>query len=181
MDMKKPGPGKSTIYAEIRQERVFDRPEAELAVVLLRTGDVLQHGIERVLAPFGISHAQFNALRILRGAGKAGHPTLEISRRLVSRSPNITRLLDKLIDKGLARRSRDEVDRRRAIVHITREGEALLGRCDREVDAILRKLRCLQGPEMERLVGFLDRVRSAVAVPTVREELLDREGTSPDR
>src|SRR5262245_37608673 len=120
----------SKIYGEIRQKRPFARPEHELAVVLLRTGDVLHHSVDRALAPWGLSNEQYNALRILRGAGEAGHPTLEISRRLVSRSPNITRLLDKLIAKGLARRERDAADRRQAVIHITPKGSELLGRCD---------------------------------------------------
>ena len=60
---------RSTVYDEIRQERPFDRPERELAVVLLRTGDVFHHSLTRALAPFDLSTEQYNALRILKGAG----------------------------------------------------------------------------------------------------------------
>ena len=161
----------SRIYGEIRQEKPFGRPEAELAVVLLRTGDVLHHGIDRALAPSGLSNEQYNALRILRGAGERGHPTLEISRRLISRSPNITRLVDKLIDKGLARRDRDAEDRRQAVVRITPAGLKLSARCDQAIDAVLAKLRCLSTAEMKLAVGLLDRIRGAVAVTTVQEGL----------
>ncbi|MBI3857798.1 MAG: MarR family transcriptional regulator, partial [Planctomycetes bacterium] len=91
----------STIYGELGQVRPFDRAERELAVVILRTGDVLHHSVSRALAPWGLSNEQYNALRILRGAGEEGRPTLDISTRLISRSPNITRLLDKIIAKGL--------------------------------------------------------------------------------
>src|SRR5439155_3512037 len=102
MDMKSKdsNPPVSRIYSEIRQSKPFARPEPELAVVLMRTGDVFHHSIDRALAPWGLSNEQYNALRIRRGAGKGGHPTLEISGRLISRSPNITRLVDKLIEKG---------------------------------------------------------------------------------
>jgi len=162
---------KSTVYDEIRQQTPFSRPERELAVVLLRTGDVLHHGLARALAPFDLSNEQYNALRILKGAGDDGHPTLEIARRLVSRSPNITRLLDKLIEKGLATRERDRADRRQAVVRITAGGEALLKRCDKAVDAAMEKLRVLSTAEMKAVVAALDRVRAAVAVPTVQEEL----------
>ncbi|HYE99733.1 MAG TPA: MarR family transcriptional regulator [Planctomycetota bacterium] len=162
---------KSTVYDEIRQETPFARPERELAVVLLRTGDVLHHGLARALAPFDLSNEQYNALRILKGAGRAGHPTLEIARRLVSRSPNITRLLDKLIEKGLARRDRDQADRRQAVVRITPDGRELLKRCDRAVDGLMEKLLCLPTAEMKAVVAALDRVRAAVAIPTVQEEL----------
>ena len=162
---------RSTVYDEIRQETPFERPERELAVVLLRTGDVLHHGLTRALAPFDLSTEQYNALRILQGAGDDGHPTLEIARRLVSRSPNITRLLDKLIEKGLARRDRDQADRRQAVVRVTPGGREVLKRCDRAVDAVMRKLLCLAPAELRTAVALLDRVRAAVAVPTVQEEL----------
>ena len=170
-DSKKP---LSKIYAEIRQSSVFARPEAELAVVLLRSGDVLHHSIDRALAPWDLSNEQYNALRILRGAGDAGHPTLEVSRRLISRSPNITRLLDKLIEKELARRDRDSADRRQAVVRITPKGKELLEQCDKAVDSVLEKLRSISVADLKQAVAVLDRVREAVAVTTVREEMTSK-------
>jgi DNA-binding MarR family transcriptional regulator len=164
----------STIYSELGQTKPFDRVDRELAVVILRTGDVLHHSISRALDPWGLSNEQYNALRILRGAGDQGRPTLDVSTRLISRSPNITRLLDKLISKGLARRDRDAEDRRQALVRITPEGRALLERCDGAVDAVLGKLQTLDASEMRHVVGLLDRVRSAVAVTTVSEGLRGR-------
>lgn len=162
---------KSSVYAEIRQDRPFEKPEQELSVILLRTGDVFHHAVSRALAEFDLSHEQFNALRILRGAGDRGHPTLEISRRLISRAPNITRLLDKLIDKKLAVRSRDADDRRQAFVRITPEGLALLKGADRAVDAVMDKMRVLSPAELRQTSALLDRVRAAVAVSTVAENL----------
>jgi DNA-binding MarR family transcriptional regulator len=164
----------STIYSELAQTKPFDRMERELAVVILRTGDVLHHSITRALAAWDLSNEQYNALRILRGAGDGGRPTLDISNRLISRSPNITRLLDKLISKGLARRDRDAADRRQAVVRITPQGKELLDRCDGDVDAVVGKIRTLNPDEMRVAVGLLDRVRSAVAVTTVSEELRGR-------
>ena len=161
----------SNIYAEIRQGKPFARPEPELAVVLLRTGDVLHHSIDRALSPHGVTNEQYNALRILRGAGEEGQPTLEIARRLISRSPNITRLVDKLIEKGLARRDRSAQDRRQAVVRITPAGLKLTAQCDRAIDSVLGKLRCLSDAEMKTAVGLLDRIRGAVAVSTVQESL----------
>jgi DNA-binding MarR family transcriptional regulator len=160
------------IYSEIQQSKVFALPERELAVTLLRTGDALHHSVDRAVSPSGISHEQYNALRILRGAGEAGHPTLDISRRMVSRSPNITRLLDKLIDKGLARRDRGKEDRRQALVKITPQGLDLLVECDKAVHAVVHKLSCLSKSETKLLVDLLDRVREAVVVTTAQEELL---------
>lgn len=177
MKAKDTNKGASSIYAELGQSRPFDQVERELAVVILRTGDVLHHSISRALAPWDLSNEQYNALRILRGAGDEGRPTLDISTRLISRSPNITRLLDKLIAKGLARRDRDARDRRQAVVRITPEGKELLGRCDGAVDAVLGKFHALSAAEMRLAVRALDRLRRAVAVTTVSEELRGRKTT----
>jgi len=166
--------GASSIYAELGQVRPFDRAERELAVVILRTGDVLHHSVNRALAPWGLSNEQYNALRILRGAGEAGRPTLDLSTRLISRSPNITRLLDKLITKGLARRDRDAEDRRQAVVRITPQGKEVLEQCDRAVDAVLGKFPALRPAEMKIAVSVLDQLRAAVAVTTVSEGLRGR-------
>ena len=166
--------GVSPIYAELGQARPFDRAERELAVVILRTGDVLHHSVGRALTRWGLSNEQYNALRILRGAGEEGRPTLDISTRLISRSPNITRLLDKLIAKGLARRDRDAEDRRQAVVRITPRGKKVLEQCDGAVDAVLGKFHALSAAEMRLAVGLLDRIRRAVAVTTVSEGLRGR-------
>ena len=175
-DIKRP---LSRIYAEIRQSAPFKRPEPELLLVLLRSGDVLHHSLDRALAPHGLSNEQYNALRILRGAGENGHPTLEISRRLISRSPNITRLVDKLIEKGFARRDRDAQDRRQAVIRITTAGLKRTGDCDQAIESVLAKLRCLSTEEMKLAVGLLDRVREAVAVTTVQEELRVEKSETP--
>jgi DNA-binding MarR family transcriptional regulator len=171
MKTKDMNSGASSVYAEIRQDKPFEKPERELAVVLLRTGDVLHHAIGRALAPFDLTNEQYNALRILRGAGGRGHPTLEVSRRLISRAPNITRLLDKLIEKGLAARERCTEDRRRAFVAITPRGAELLKRADRAVEAVMDKLGVLSAAELRQASALLDRARAAVAVTTVAEEL----------
>jgi DNA-binding MarR family transcriptional regulator len=171
----------SKLYAEIRQSKPFAKLERELAVAVLRTGDVFHHGVDHALAPFGISMEQYNALRILRGAGEAGHPTLEISRRLISRSPNLTRLLDKLVEKDLAIRERGLEDRRQALLRITPKGLALLADCDRATDASLAKLSCLSAAEMRQLVELLDRAREAVAIRTVWEGLLGDKSSEPPK
>ena len=168
----------SRIYGEIRQGRPFRLPQQELAVGVLRTGDVLHHSIDRALAPCGVSNEQYNALRILRGVGADGHPTLEIARRLISRSANITRLVDKLVDKGLARRDRDADDRRQAVIRITPAGERVLARGDAAVNALLARLGALRPAEIRAAVRLLDRIREAVEVTTVREQL--ESGASPD-
>ena len=158
------------IAAEIRQSRPFDSLAREMAVTLLRTGDVLRHAVEHSLRPFGASQEQFNVLRILRGAGGGGLPTLEIAQRMVSRSPNITRLVDKMVVKGLAERHPVAHDRRVVRITATPEGLALLARLDEAIDALLSRLGALEPGVMKALVAHLDTVRERLAVPTAREE-----------
>jgi DNA-binding MarR family transcriptional regulator len=154
----------------IRQTRPFDRPEREVAVTLLRTGDVMRHAVESALRPWGVSPEQYNVLRILRGAGD-GLPTLEIAERMVARSPNITRLIDKMAAKGLAERHAVERDRRVVRISVTERGRSLLADLDQAVEAMLAKLGALQPARLRSLVKLLDAVRERLAVPTAREGL----------
>jgi DNA-binding MarR family transcriptional regulator len=160
------------IYAEIRQTRPFESPQQEALVTLTRTADVLRHALERALAPRGISPEQYNVLRILRGAGKAGHPTQEIARRMISRSPNVTRLIDKLVAAGLTLREQGTRDRRLALVRLTPGGRRRLAELDRLVEVLLGRVD-LSDRESATLVRLLDRVRTCVACPTAAE--LNRE------
>jgi DNA-binding MarR family transcriptional regulator len=163
------------IAEELHQTRPFASAEREVAVTLLRTSDVLRHAVESALRGSGISPEQYNVLRILRGAGEDGLPTLEIAERMVGRSPNITRLIDKMAGKGLARRlAADGGDRRVVRVGATPRGRALLAELDGAVDAALAPLGSLETGDLRRLAGLLDAVRGRLAVPTVREGLASR-------
>lgn len=157
------------IYDEIQQRKPFEDPGREAVVTLLRTAEVLRHALDRALVPHGISPEQYNVLRILRGARGTGHATLAIAERMISRSPNITRLVDKLIAKGLVRRDREASDRRLAIVLITPEGLTMLRRLDRDVDRVLGGTKCLDPTELRSLISMLDTLRDTLAVETVKE------------
>lgn len=159
------------IYREIKQSRPYARGEEELLVTLMRTSDVLRHALERALEPWRISPEQYNVLRILRGVAPGGHPTLEIAERMVSRSPNISRMVEKMIRKGLIRRQRDRSDRRVILNRITPRGLKIMAQCDRSVGGFLDKLGCLDRRELRGLCEVLDRVRRSAAVETVRQRL----------
>ena len=162
------------IYEEIKQSKPFPVHGQEACVTILRTADVLKHAVERAMAPYGISHEQFNALRILRGAGEGGLPTLEIANRMISRSPNITRLLDKLIAKKLARRIRSRQDRRVVVISITPQGEELLVGLNRAVDQAFEKFPPVTRSEMQSMLELLDRIREHLAVKTAKELALEK-------
>jgi len=167
----------SKIYEEIKQHKPLRRPGQEAVITIFRTSDVLRHAVERSLSPFGLSNEQYNVLRILRGAGESGLPTLEIADRMLSRSPNITRLIDRLIAKKLARRSRPKEDRRVVIVSLTPQGLELLAHLDRVVDKVFDNFPPTTKAEMDMLLDVLDRVREHMAVKTAAELSADKAKT----
>ncbi|HET7293564.1 MAG TPA: MarR family transcriptional regulator [Vicinamibacteria bacterium] len=154
---------------EIRQTRPFSSPARQLAVTLMRTGEVMRHAVESALRPRGVSPEQYNVLRILRGAEAPGVPCLEIAQRMIARSPNITRMMDKMVAKGLARRQRVEGDRRVVLISITADGRRLLGDLDGAVEAVLGRLSSMKPAQLAELVALLDEVRERLATPTARE------------
>jgi DNA-binding MarR family transcriptional regulator len=148
------------IQAEIQQTKPFPGLEDEAMVSLHRTADQLQGRFSDMLKPYGLSPTQFNALRILRGAGEAGRACSEIAERMVNRDPDITRLLDRLERRGLAARSREGRDRRVIITRITPAGLELLRGLDRPIEEFNRKqLGHLSDPQLRALVKLLEVVR----------------------
>jgi DNA-binding MarR family transcriptional regulator len=97
-------------------------------------------GIAAVLRPFKLSHSQYNVLRILRGAGAEGLACREIAARMITRDPDITRLLDRLERRGLVARTRDEKDRRVVMVRITPAGLRILMQLDEPIEEVDRRL-----------------------------------------
>jgi DNA-binding MarR family transcriptional regulator len=154
----------SKVQAEIRQGRPFRSPRQEATVALLRTASVVRRVLERVIEPAGLSFAQYNALRIVRGAGAAGIPTLAIRERMLEEGTTITRLVDKLDAAGLIRRERALPDRRQVMCYATDTGKRLLDRLDPVVDAAdADAVETLSSRDVKELVRLLDEVRAANA------------------
>lgn len=134
--------------------------EAEVFVSLLRTADALARGAEALIKPHGLSGTQYNVLRILRGAGEKGLACREIGCRLISRDPDITRLLDRMESRGLIARARETDDRRVVKTRITPEGLRLLADLDEPVRELHRRqLRHLPEKQLRQLSALLDRAR----------------------
>ena len=121
-----------------KKRRGVGCPEEAAFLDLLRTTDMLSRGLIHVLKTEDISATQYNVLRILRGAPE-GLPCGEIASRMITRDPDITRLLDRLEKRGLISRCRETKDRRMVMARITPEGLRLLGRLDEPVQAGHRK------------------------------------------
>jgi DNA-binding MarR family transcriptional regulator len=135
----------------------------EAAAGLMRTADLLRRSISRVLEPHEVTAQQYNVLRILRGAGEKGLPTLDIADRMIEQAPGITRLIDRLEAKGLVRRERCREDRRQVLCWLTPEGLALIERLDEPVNqADATAMSRLSAEELEQLIRLLDKVRSGL-------------------
>jgi DNA-binding MarR family transcriptional regulator len=156
MDPKAP-----TIQAAIRQEKPFLSRRQEGVVALLLTTEVVRWRFTQLVAAHGdLTLQQYNVLRILRGAGPSGLPTLSIVERMIEHTPGITRLIDRLVKKGLVARARSDEDHRQVLCRITRRGLALLADLDRPMDALdERSLACLTRDELVELIRLLNKVR----------------------
>ena len=151
----------SPLQKEIRQSKPFRSRGQEVVVALIRTADLVRRVVGRVLEPYDITVQQYNVLRILRGAGEQGLPTLEIGERMVEHAPGVTRLLDRLEVKGLVRRQRCPEDRRQVLCWLTPAGAELVERLDEPVDSADAEAVAMLAPEeQERLLRLLDAVRA---------------------
>lgn len=151
----------SLIQREIKQSRPFRSVGQEALVGMMRTTDLLRRGLSALVEPSGITLQQYNVLRILRGAGTDGIPTLEIAHRMIEQTPGITRLLDRIEAKGWARRERCPRDRRQVLCWITSTGAALLAKLDDPINrADDTLLSALSTDEKRQLVRLLDMIRS---------------------
>lgn len=151
--------GTATNDRPSRQQR-FDSPEQEVFLNLWRTYDCLKALEDELFPRYGLSPQQYNALRLLRSQHPGSMPTLALGRRLISRAPDTTRVLDRLEKRGLIVRERRADNRRVVEVTITEEGLALLDEMREAVCQMhQRQLGHLGRGGQEELVKLLKRAR----------------------
>ena len=152
-----------SLREDIRQTRAFGSLEQEAYLNLVRTAALLTASLEQVLRPAGITTAQYNVLRILRGAEPAGLSRNEVRDRMVSRMPDMTRLLDRMESTGLVDRERSTEDRRLVTTRITAKGLWLLAELEDAVaEEHRRRLGHLGPDELRTLIELLGSAREAV-------------------
>jgi DNA-binding MarR family transcriptional regulator len=149
------------LQVELKQKVPFSSREQEAYLALLRTADALQSSMEARLKEFGLTGTQYNALRILRGAGVEGLPCSEVGERMITHDPDITRLLDRLQKRGLVGRSRARHDRRVIYGKITAAGLKLLREMDGPIEKHGREmLRHVGQEKLQRLIDLLELLRT---------------------
>jgi DNA-binding MarR family transcriptional regulator len=143
-----------------RSKNSISSVETTLFVSLLRIADTLAVEAEQVVKTAGLTGAQYNVLRILRGAGREGLACREIGERMISRDPDITRLLDRMEKRDLITRERQTDDRRVVRTCVTANGLELLKNLDQPIRELhKRQFDGFSAPQLKVLVSLLDKIR----------------------
>jgi DNA-binding MarR family transcriptional regulator len=151
-----------SIAQDIQQSRPFSSRGQELTVALLRTADVVRRRLGRALEREDITLQQYNVLRILRGARNEPLSALQIGERLIEQTPGVSRLVERLVSRKLARRERGSTDRRMIECFITQSGLDLLSRLDAAVTrADEDVMSALSARDLTTLDALLSRIRSS--------------------
>ena len=128
---------------------------------ILRTANYLRTFCSPIFDLHSITPQQYNVLRILRGAGQEGLPTLQIAERMIEHAPGITRLLDRLEAKKLVRRERPSGNRRQVLCYVTKAGLDLVRELDGPMqEQAVEALRSLKKSEIDELIRLLERARN---------------------
>lgn len=148
------------LQSEIKQKKPFQLREEELFLNIVRTADLLQRKGTDLLKTLDLSPNQYNVLRILRGAGAEGLACGEVGDRMVTRDPDITRLLDRLEKRDLVKRAREKGDRRVVTARITPNGLDILKKLDEPVAQNHKaQLGHLDAKQQETLIHLLELAR----------------------
>jgi DNA-binding MarR family transcriptional regulator len=148
------------IQAEIKQTKPFPSVEEEAFLNVLRTANALSQGAAELLKQHDLTQTQYNVLRILRGAGEKGLTAGEVGERMITRDPDVTRLLDRLEKRGLVERWRCTEDRRVVWTRITPAGAETIAPLDRPVTELhVAQLSHLGRDRLNQLIELLEAVR----------------------
>lgn len=129
------------------KQETFPSVEEEAVLNLLVTSYYLRKDLNAIYADYGLTMGQYNVLRILKGVYPEGHARCDIIDRMVEPAPDVTRLLDRLVDEGYAERHRSEEDARRSIARITQKGLQKLKTITEDLEAFSDNFSNLLSPQ----------------------------------
>jgi DNA-binding MarR family transcriptional regulator len=150
-----------TLREDLKQRKPFPSLEQEAHLNVVRTSATLQDAIDERLKPYGISGTQYNVLRILRGAEPVGLCRNELRDRMVTRMPDVTRLLDRMEEAEFVVRTRDSEDRRLVLTRITKQGRRLVDELDAPIDELHKaQLGHLTKAQLRTMIDLLTLTRA---------------------
>jgi len=149
------------LQQELKQTKAMPSLTEESLLNIIRTADVLLQSLTTLMKPYQISPTQYNVLRILRGAGEQGVSCKDIAARLVARDPDITRLMDRLEQRGLIVRDRAKEDRRIVTHRLTKPGLDLVAELHPPLEAANKQLtKGIPPGDLRNLVDVLEQIRA---------------------
>ena len=155
---------KSSLATALKQNRPFVSLEQEVYLSILRTASELSHAGDQFFRAFDITPSQYNVLRILQGAGTDGLCRNEISERMVTATPDMTRLLDRMEKAGWVTRERAEEDRRQVSTHITKSGMELLARLEKPTgDFVMSLFTGATTRDLKTVLKVNDQIRTKLS------------------
>ena len=152
-----------SLQTQLKKKHPFEVPQEEVNLNIQRTFGVLMGPVHKLLKQHQLSPPLYNILRILRGSGSEGLPCSQIGDRMVTREPDVTRLLDRLEKSGWVKRDRSAEDRRVVTITITASGRKLVNKIDEPMSDLHRDtLGHLTKKEMTELNRLLVKARQAI-------------------
>lgn len=149
-----------TLLEDLQQTKPFASLYQEALLNIVRTSAKMLDAMDELLKPYGITHTQYNVLRILRGAEPKGLCRNELRDRMLTRMPDVTRLLDRMEEAGLVARFRDNDDRRMVSTRITDAGRRMLDELEEPVTQFQKqRIGHLTDEQLETLVELLTLAR----------------------
>ncbi|XZE19533.1 MarR family winged helix-turn-helix transcriptional regulator [Pirellulaceae bacterium SH449] len=153
---------RSALQNELKKRAPFDSIEQEAMLALMRTSDLLENRLARLLREHGLTLTQYNVLRILRGEGKP-MPCLEVAERMIQVAPAITRVVDQLLQFKLITKTQSEMDRRVFEIELTPTASRLLAELDQPVlDMHAALLKSVKKCDLKSMIQTLEVIRSSI-------------------
>jgi DNA-binding MarR family transcriptional regulator len=153
----------NTSIQERLHQTKHQSPREQAFVSLLYIAGRMMQRLEDVCASYALTHSQYNVLRILRGVYPEGHPRCDIVDRLITRAPDVTRLLDRLERQGWVERGSSRENRRLSVAKITPEGLKLLEKIDPDIQRLQQEImHGLSAAESKHLSAICDRIAATL-------------------
>jgi DNA-binding MarR family transcriptional regulator len=151
-----------TLQNELKKRGPFDSVEQEATLAIMRSSDLLENRLARLLREYSLTLSQYNVLRILRGEGKP-LPCLEVANRMIQVAPAITRVVDQLLALKLITKTQSATDRRVFEIELTASADRLLKVLDKPIlDLHASLLSNVSKTDLKSLIRILETVRVGV-------------------